>query len=474
MEGFLAKDSYGNYIDSAGWLLSLIVPIIFYFSLSLSGVAPEVVLFLSVLSSAIVMWIFRLVSEYLPGILVIICCAALGLVPSSTILAGFSSETFMMVFSVLAITILIARSSLMPRFILTLLKVLPKKQKYFDAVFFICFTFLTPLIPSITSRTQLVGASLTRFISMFNLKTGSTHITKLTAHAFFGASLFSNIFISSSLMNFIILALLPLQEQLQFQLAGWLQASFVAFIVMLVSYAIVFSFFFKKDDSMQFSKDLIIKQLDTLGPISKDEWVSLAAVAVFFVGMLTFPYHKISPTWIAFSLAYVLLAFNILTREEIQSKVDWTFLLFMASVIGISSMMNYFNIAGAISEKFQAFIEIFGGSSGIIFSFLVVFTIVVRLFLPIGATVALLIPVFVSLAGLCGVTCWAACFTCLIVADMWFFKYQCSFYTAMVDAFSGSGVPYDERKFLMFNAFVNIARILAIFASFYYWQWLGL
>lgn len=474
MQASAVKSKSAKFIDGAGWSLSLLVPVAFYFLLISFSINPEVVIFLSILSSAIVMWIFRIIPEYLPGIFVIVSCASLGLVPSNVILSGFSSETFMMVFSVLCMTILIARSGLISRLILILLKRLPQKEGYFNSAFFLSFSLLTPLIPSIVSRTQLAANSLNSFIKMLKLETKNEHITKLTANAFFGTTLFSSVFLSASLMNFIILALLPLQEQQRFQLTGWLQASLIAGLVMIVAYVILFSIFFRNKEPIKISKQLIINQLELLGPVSRDEWITLATMITFFVGMATFSYHKISPTWIAFGLTYILLSFSILSREDIQTKVDWSFLLFMASVVGIASIANYFNLAGTISTKIQSFIYLVGASQEALFGFLILSTIIVRLFLPIGATVALLIPIFIPLAGLYGISCWSACFVSLMIVDMWFFPYQCIFYTEMRQSFEGKELPFEERKFLIFNAIVNIVRILAIFASFYYWQWLGL
>ncbi|MBY0281751.1 MAG: anion permease [Alphaproteobacteria bacterium] len=474
MQASASTNRTSKFIEGAGWLLSILVPIALYFVLISFSLNSEVVIFLSILSSAIVMWIFRIVPEYLPGIFVIVACASLGLVPSNIILSGFSSETFMMVFSVLCMTILIARSGLISRFILILLRALPQKEGYFNSVFFISFSLLTPLIPSIVSRTQLVAHSLTNFINILKLETKNEHITKLTANAFFGTSLFSSIFLSASLMNFVILALLPLQEQQRFQLVGWFQASLAAAIVMIVAYMVIFAIFFRGKETIKIPKQLIIEQLERLGPVSKDEWISLATVAAFFIGMMTFPYHKISPTWIAFGLAYILLSFNVLNREDIQTRVDWSFLMFMASVVGIASIATYFDLSGTISTKLQSFIYLVGTSQEALIGFLTISTIFVRFFLPIGATVALLIPIFISLAGLYGISCWSACFVSLMMVDMWFFPYQCIFYTEMRESFSGQELPFQEKKFLIFNAVVNIVRILAIFASFYYWQWLGL
>lgn len=487
MESSLTKNNYEEYLSVIGWLLSIIVPAIVYFSILSTGTSQEISIFASILSSAIIMWIFKLVREYLPGLLVVITCASLGLVPTSVVLSGFSSETFIMIFSVLVITVLIARSNLISRFMLTLLRRIPKETIWYDALFFISFALLTPLIPSVISRTHLVGKAAVKALDMFGVRKHEACVIGTVTSSFFGASLFSNIFLSASLMNFIILALLPLQEQLQFQLVGWFKASFAAFVVILVTYIIGYlilqRFLFKdrqlignkkqsKQSITEEQNQLIEKQLKSLGPISKDEWVSLATLAAFFIGMLTFTYHKISPAWIAFSLVYMLLAFNIISREELLSKVDWTFLLFMASIIGISSVLNYFNISELISSNLRGYI--LEDSPGFLFTFFVVVTMLVRFFLPIGATITLLIPIFITLSGLYGVTAWTACFTCLIITDMWFFKYQCIFYTPMTDVLDEAGISYDEKKFQAFNIMTNIVRILAVVASFYYWRWISL
>ncbi len=90
----------------------------------------------------------------------------------------------------------------------------------------------------------------------------------------------------------------------------------------------------------------------------------MAALAVFFTGMIILPYYKISPAWIAIAISFVLLAFGILTRKDIQFKINWKFLLYMASIIGISGAIHYLNISGSILEKLQVFTKIFEGSPG--------------------------------------------------------------------------------------------------------------
>lgn len=49
MESSIVRNNYKNYAHTVGWLLSIIVPVITYFSLATSSLANEVIIFSSIL-----------------------------------------------------------------------------------------------------------------------------------------------------------------------------------------------------------------------------------------------------------------------------------------------------------------------------------------------------------------------------------------------------------------------------------------
>jgi hypothetical protein len=71
-----------------------------------------------------------------------------------------------------------------------------------------------------------------------------------------------------------------------------------------------------------------------------------------------------------------------------------------------------------------------------------------------------------------GVNPWVVGFIILIIGEMWFFPYQCSYYLQFRQLTRGR--VYDENLFLKFNAFANLMKIAAIYASMPYWKSLGL
>jgi hypothetical protein len=97
----------------------------------------------------------------------------------------------------------------------------------------------------------------------------------------------------------------------------------------------------------------------------------------------------------------------------------------------------------------------------------------IRLAAPINATSVILATILMPLAQVNGVNEWLVGFIILVFSDVWWFPYQCSYYLQMQQVNDGAA-PYDERRFLWLNAFLNVARLLAVYAGFPYWTMLGI
>jgi len=80
---------------------------------------------------------------------------------------------------------------------------------------------------------------------------------------------------------------------------------------------------------------------------------------------------------------------------------------------------------------------------------------------------------YMPLAETHGVNPWLVGFVILVLGEMWFFPYQCSYYLQFRQL-TGSASLYDENRFLRFNALMNLLKLAAIFASMPWWRSLGL
>ncbi|MBF0263288.1 MAG: hypothetical protein HQL97_15775, partial [Magnetococcales bacterium] len=92
---------------------------------------------------------------------------------------------------------------------------------------------------------------------------------------------------------------------------------------------------------------------------------------------------------------------------------------------------------------------------------------------PISITIVILITLFMPLAEIYGIHPWIVGFIILIFGEIWFMPYQCSYYQKYQEINQAQPL-YKDSTFLIFNALMNIFRLLAIYASFPYWRAMGL
>lgn len=462
-----------NFLEVIGWVLSIITPLaVYYFIPAINPVhgqdAPKI--FLCIISSASVMWGFSLLPELVPMFFIILTTSLLSLVDSNVILSGFSSATFITLLGLAALTVSIMQSGALKRFILYFMQ--GASFQKLNLVFFWGGIIISPFLPSIINRCQLMGVLLSDVTKSLKINPAGKPFLQLFTNGFFSTTLFSSSFLTASLMNFIILSVLPLQDQQSFQSAGWLIATIVMTLTVLLGYFILYFILMKSDEAVTINIDQMTQNFKRLGPLKKSEKFTTLCLIALFVGMLTTNYHHIPQSWLSFTILFLLLVLNHIDISDFQRYIDWSFLLFLCCLVSVSQTFKELKIDvwlyGGILQYFPEILS----SRLTLFSSMIAITLILRLLLPVGAVVALLIPSAVSFSYLAGISAWPLCFTILFIGDIWFFPSQCTFYRVYQESIGKTFLS--QKKFLLFNAILNIFKILAILLSLPYWKYLSL
>ena len=468
---FIKKDSVIQ--KAIGWLLAIIIPYLVFQITFRAGFDWNYYIFLMILSYTITMWIFSLVPEFIPAIFAILSLLVLGVAPSSVILSGFSSGSFFMAMSLFGLGAIIADSGITYRVVLIASKYLPFSQFWYSLSLLINGIFLTPVLPSANGRIKLIGVLLIELLDSIGLRSRGKTATNLAVSTFMGISLFSYVFLSSKSANFVVYGLLPSQVQQQFSWGFWLAATAVAGLVTFVLYLIVTYFVFRNSETPQIAQQQVDQQLKVLGPITNIEWLALSSVCLFLIGITTASIHKIDLPWIALGVFFLFLSLGLMGKKDFQSKIDWSFLILLGSLVGLAKTMSYIELDQWIGNNlgwlgyymennFSLFIIIF--FSTILF---------VRLFLPNNATVAIFATILIPMAETQGINPWLIGILLLSFSDIWLFPYQCSYYLLFKEIMSDSYM-FNEKLMLKTNLMTIGIRLAAIYVSFPYWQKLGL
>jgi DASS family divalent anion:Na+ symporter len=458
------------WVEPLGWLLTLALPALIYFFSSDLALSRNSQVFLAILSVTLIMWMFRLVPEYVPGLFVVAATLGLGLAPPNVVLSGFISDSFFLTMSVLGVGAVIVSSGLSYRFLLWLLRFFPQNQLGFNLSIATTGLMLTPVVPSIIGRTALITPLMNDMLQALRLRKGGTAATALAASAFNGLTLLSAVFLTSKAPNLLILAMMPSQIQSQFQMVDWLVAGAVVGIVMLVLYLATAFFFFRNDERPALTREQIQAQLNILGPMQVREWAALGAVLLFAVGVLTYGTHQIPPSWLGMGLICILLAMQFLGTQEFRNRIDWPFLIFFGATIGLINSMNYLGLDKLVTTQLLWIGEYMVKNFGLFLALLIGAMLVVRIVMPIAPATVIFATIFIPLADTAGLNPWVIGFVALAMGELWVLPYQCHYYLQF-EEIAGKG-SFNSSLMLKHNIVVSLIKIAALYASIPYWKYL--
>lgn len=336
-------------IEAFGWALAILIPLGIMLFAGDWGVGREVKTFLAIFSAAIVMWVFELVDEFIPGLFAVLMILAMGLAPPKVVLGGFASDGFFMAMSILGLGTVVVYSGLSFRCLLWLLRYLPGTNIGHN--FGLLFTgyLINPVIPSINARTVMMAPFLIDMVETVKFHLRGKAATRLAIAAFTGATLFSATFLTSRSINFVIYGMLSPQEQQHFSWIYWLFSASVAAAAMLLLYLIAVKLMFGSPEKPMLSKKQVEVQLHLLGDIKKREWAAIAGIVLFTIGIVTTSIHNIQPPWMGMAILYGLLLFGYLSRSEFKEKTDWPGLVYLGTLIGVIATFNY--RAGQVADR---------------------------------------------------------------------------------------------------------------------------
>jgi len=460
-------------LQVAGWLcICLFSPLSVFLGYT-HGLDVNAFLFLGILTATLGMWVFKLVDEFVPGIFATLAALCLGIAPPEVILSGFVSDGFFMAMSVLGLASVIITSGLSYRIILLIMMALPKTQLGLNIGLVSLGSMLTPIIPTANGRIALLSQFYNDIVETTHMELKNKAATQLAVSTFAGATMFSAIFLTSKSVNFVVLGMMPLQIQESFQWMTWFLAGSVTGLIILILNFIILQLMYKNKEPITVSKGLIKKQLDLYGKLSFQEWAALTGLAIFLLGILTYSLHKIQPPWLAMSILFALLIFGTLSKKEFKEKIDWPFLIYLATVVGIISAMKSVGLDAVIINKLTGLSYYMRYNFNLFILILSAIIFILRLAFPINAVIVLVAAVFMPLADLAGINAWVLGFIILMLGEMWIFPYQCSYYMQFQEMSLDKGL-YDERSFLKFNMIANIIKIIALYATIPYWKTAGL
>lgn len=455
--------------DFLAWLLVGLLPWIFYTQVG-DGLLFDQRIFLALALGAVVMWIFRLTPDFVPGLALILIVLLLDLVPNSVALSGFYSQVFFLVFGIFILAALLSETSWLHRLEALLVR---RNASVGTRLFAVvaCGVLLTLVVPSPLGRASMVQPLTQRFLRRTQTRNNSffalAHI-----HA---TTLLSTVFLTGNPLNFLLLGMLDEQMRGRYQWLGWMQAASVVGLVLTIGFVACLVFF-----SLAARHGVTAEQPadpEAVPESSVDatrDWATLGLYGVLFAAILTRSQHQIPLEWIVLFLALAVFFFSGLPLATLRQRLDWPTLIFVATVVAWGPMLDHLGLTGLLAQQLPQLVPLFEHSLYTGIAVTMAGTVLIRLVVPGAPAFILLASTLLPFAEAIGISPWVLGFAILTVSEGFIWPYQHGVPSQTLTMLEGEGIDFSMSRIIAFDLFFLVLRAAAVFVSIPVWQALNL
>ena len=453
-----------------GAVAAIVLPLLLWNIDPPSGLEPVGWRVVLLLLGAAVAWLAEPVPDFAVAIALAAAWGATGLVTLPVAFSGFASSSWLLALGALALAAAMARTGLLFRVALLLLRVFPATAT--GQMFALLFggILITPLVPLSVARVAAIMPVAGEIGQSLGYAPRSNGSARLAFAGLTGYWYFSSVFLTGLATNFFVVQLLPVADRTRFSWLGWLGAAAPTGVLCLIGATVALLVLFRSEPTAARLQDATRRQQRILGPLTRGERIAIVAAAVLLAGLIAQPILDLEPAWLAL-LALVIVTAGALDRERFRSGIDWGFLVLFGSLLGSGNVMQATHvdrwISAGLVERTSGL-----GDPGLVLIAISAATILVRFVLPSRPTMLLLALAVVPAAPHLGISPWLAGVTVLLSANIWVLPYQGLEYLIAREATGGQA--FDDRQGTRIGAALTAVRFVSIALCVPVWKLMGL
>ncbi|MFQ5849636.1 MAG: SLC13 family permease [Candidatus Binatia bacterium] len=455
-----------------GGILGLAVWAYLWFWTPNIGLEPTAIKQLALLCLTLIYWVFWVFPDHGVALIFPLGLILTGLGTPETVLGGFVSTTWFMTLGVLGLGAAIVGSGLFYRLSLQLVRFVPLTYHWQTIALGIMGVVVTALIPQQSARTTIISQMLLNLSESLGYKNPSKASTGLFAASFLGLGQLGFLYLTGSTATLLAWGLLPDDVRAQFTWGYWFVATLPPTLVVIAVVLLSINLLYRPESQAQVSYKMVHTQLQILGPLSRQEWITLGILCFMVTGWLTISYHGIHGAWISLTGFCVLINTGVLGWGLLKKGIDWELLIYLGVMVSIPPLLDNARIdewlVGFLSPLILPFVD----TPALSFVIIALIAFTLRFFFTSRLTVITLVLALVPLSADMGFSPWITTMIILMGSEVWFFPFQIDWHRLATSTTEGKGFTYPLMCRL--NPFYAFAYILALISGIPYWRYLGL
>ncbi|CAJ2230872.1 SLC13 family permease [Companilactobacillus paralimentarius] len=314
--------------------------IITFFIPTPHGLTHAGMIVLASLVTANIFWIFNVIPSFATGLLMLSSWVVLGAVKFEVAYQIFSTTTMWIIIGGLGLGAAATKTGLIKRIALKIMTFFPANFRGQTLALFTAGTIIAPMIPSAHPKTAMSTPIAKGISNALGYKPFGKGSSGLFLAALWGFFVTEASFLSATAQNYAFKGLLPAKAQAQLNWSNWFIMMIPWTIIILIGGYFLLTFLFKPKDDKPVSREFISKQLDELGPMSREEKITAAVILVAIVFWILESVFNIPAAVTAIIGVSVLVALKVLTPEDFKTRLSWNTIIFIGTVMALGNVMQ--------------------------------------------------------------------------------------------------------------------------------------
>jgi anion transporter len=398
-----------------------------------------------------------------------------GVVPPSAALSGFSSESWILVVSVLALGAAIAASGLLYR--IALWTVAHSRGGFAGqaTALAIAGVILGPAAPNATARVTLVAPAMSELVEALGYASRSRPAAGLAMATLIGFGQIGAAFLTSSTTAVLVYAVLPQGGRIELSWLSWALLAAPANIVLVLGLLASIVWFYRPrngaDPNSPSQQGVVRLQRRLLGPSTRNEKISFAVGSGLLLGFMAQPFHGVNPAWIAVLAFAVMGAMRVVTVNTLRA-VNWSFALLFGMLASMSGVFGATGLDKWIAASVSGLVGSLAASPVLFVAALTVLCFAVSFVLRWQAAAPLITIALAPVAEAAGIHPFVVGLVALIACNGFFLPYQSTTYLAMYHGSGGKLFTHAQARPAALA--YGVVTLVALCASVIAWRAMGL
>lgn len=439
-----------------------------------ANLTPQSMQALGLLVGAIFYWVGHVWDDYIVALVMAIGWIALKLVPFETALSAFSSKTLWLMVGALGLGAGVAKSGLLRRSTLLMLKLLPPTYAGQTLALAATGAIFCPAIPSVIAKVAISAKFIPQLARGMGFKERSRESAGLFLAMYLGFVLAAPMYLTATSTNMSLVELLSKVEGAKMTWGYWLLAAAPATLLAAILGYVAILMMYKPKHETRADRSTVENELKSLGPLTRPEKITLWVLMAALILWVTESIHHQHPATVALAGLAILLATGVVDKKTFHNDIGWSSLVFIAVILNLGTVFPRLGIDKYLSAQVLPVLGPLAQNTYLFVLLLMVLTIVLRfVIVSMNALLAILFLVLMPVAQSVGMTGWALGMIIHFASHCVFFvAYQNVVFTIGYEAAEGKGIS--QKDGATYSLVFTVLTIISVIASIPYWRMLGL